>query len=127
DGDQAAARTDAFPSITPRMSLFLHDQELFAVDLHLCARPFAKQNAIAFLHAEGNDLATFVARARAGSDDLGPCRFLFGCVRNDDATGRFHVSSMRRTTTRSCRGRNFMASTSVLESEFSLYRQELTE
>src|SRR5215813_5481866 len=31
------------------------------------------------------------SRARADSDDLGPRRLLFGCVRNDDATGRFHV------------------------------------
>src|SRR5262249_37606078 len=44
---------------------FLHDQELVAVDLHLGARPFAEQHAVADLEIDGDELAGLVAAARA--------------------------------------------------------------
>jgi hypothetical protein len=52
------------------MSALLHDQEVFAVDLDLGPRPLAEQDAIAPLDVEGDQLAAFVARARADGDHL---------------------------------------------------------
>src|SRR5215469_9931176 len=46
---------------------FLHDDELLPVDLHLAARPFAEQDAVARLDIEGLKLAVLAARACAGS------------------------------------------------------------
>src|SRR5215470_14096001 len=44
-----------------------HDQELLAVHLDLPARPFAKQDPVAPLHVDRNELAGFVAPAGADS------------------------------------------------------------
>jgi hypothetical protein len=49
---------------------FLHDQELFALNLHLGARPFAEQDAVADLEIDRNELPGLVAAARADGDDL---------------------------------------------------------
>src|SRR5215468_11148877 len=54
----------------PHDVALLHDEQLLPIDLHLGARPLAKQHLVASLDVEGDDLAGFVARARAGSDDL---------------------------------------------------------
>src|SRR6201988_2431697 len=43
----------------------LHDQELLAVDLDLGARPLAEQHAVADLDVDRNELAGFIAAARA--------------------------------------------------------------
>ena len=64
---------------------FLHDQKVFAIDLHLGARPFAEQDAIAGLHVEGMDLTAFIAGAGAGRDDLAFLRLFLGGIGNDDA------------------------------------------
>src|SRR6202140_1165637 len=44
---------------------FLHDQEVFAVDLHLRAGPFAEDDAVADLHVERHQHADIVPRARS--------------------------------------------------------------
>src|SRR5205085_9352626 len=48
----------------------LHDQEVLAVKLHLRARPFAEQHAVAGVEVDRDQLAALVAPARADSDDL---------------------------------------------------------
>ena len=63
----------------------LHDEELLAVDLDLGAGPLAEQDAVARLHVDGDELAGFVAGARADGDDLAFLRLLLGGVGNDDA------------------------------------------
>src|SRR4051812_33857913 len=48
----------------------LHDDQLFAVDLDLGARPFAEQHTVAGLHVGRHELAGLVAGAGADGDDL---------------------------------------------------------
>src|SRR5688572_27558138 len=64
---------------------FLHDEELFAVELHLGAGPFAEQDAVALLDVERDDLAALVAGAGTDGDHLAFLRLLLGGVGNDDA------------------------------------------
>src|SRR6185503_20388294 len=65
---------------------FLHDHQVFAVDLDLGARPLAEQHAVADFHVERDKLAIFVAGARAGRDDLAfHGLFLSGVGNNDPA------------------------------------------
>src|SRR5262249_44614294 len=67
----------------------LHDQEILAVDLHLGARPFAKQHAVTDLEINGDELACLVAAARADGDDLALRGLFLSGIRNDDAAGGF--------------------------------------
>src|SRR3546814_1938958 len=67
---------------------FLHDQQLFAVDLDFGARPFAKQDAVAGLDVERGDFAIVGAGARPDRDDFAFLRLFLGGVGNDDAAGR---------------------------------------
>src|SRR6202795_1637029 len=63
----------------------LHDQELFAIELDLGAGPLAEQHAVADLEVDRDQLAGFVAAARAHSGDFAPRGFFLGAVRDDDA------------------------------------------
>ena len=90
-GDQAAARTDTFPSMIAEDVALLHDQQLLAVDLDLGAGPFAEQHAVALLDVERHDLAGLVASARPDGDDLALHRLLFGGVGDDDPAGGLGV------------------------------------
>src|SRR5256886_12092412 len=63
----------------------LHDQEIFTVDLDLGARPFAEQHAVADLEIDRDQLAGFVAAARAHGGDFALRGLFLGTVRNDDA------------------------------------------
>src|ERR1700741_712551 len=63
----------------------LHDQELFAIELDLGARPFAEQHAVADLEVDRNQLAGLVAAARTNCRDLALRGLLFGGVGDDDA------------------------------------------
>src|SRR6516225_3067307 len=65
---------------------FAHDDEVFAIELDLGASVLAEQYAIAFFHSEREDLAVFVDFAFASGDDFAFLRFVFGGVRDDDAT-----------------------------------------
>src|SRR5262249_25692520 len=69
----------------------LHDQEFFAVELDLGARPLAEQHAVAGFQVDRNELAALVAAARADSNDLAFLRLLLGCIRNDDPAFGFLV------------------------------------
>ena len=68
---------------------FLHDQQLFAIDLDFGARPFAEQDAVARLDVERGHLAIVGADARTDGDDFAFLRLFLGGVGNDDATSRF--------------------------------------
>src|SRR5690606_34323860 len=63
---------------------FLHDQQVFAVDLDLGAAPLAKQHAVAGLHVRGDVLAIFVAGTGAYGDDHAFRRLFLGGVGDDD-------------------------------------------
>src|SRR4029077_485433 len=56
-----------------------------AVDLDLGARPLAEQHAVTDLEIDRDQLAGFVAPARAHGDDFALRRFLLGSVGNDNA------------------------------------------
>src|ERR1700692_2572593 len=63
----------------------LHDQEFFAVELDLGARPFAEQHAVADLEVDRDQFAGLVAAARADRGDLTLRGLFLGGVRNDNA------------------------------------------
>lgn len=86
----------------------LHDQEIFAVDLHFRAGPLAEQDAVALLDVEGLDLAAVVAGAGADGDDFAFLRLFLGGVGVIIPPLVFCSSSTRFTRTRSPRGRNAM-------------------
>src|SRR5499425_1194139 len=66
----------------------LHDQELFAIDLDLGARPFAEQHPVTDLYVDRNELAGLVSAARANRDDLAlGGLFLRGIGDDDPASG----------------------------------------
>ena len=69
---------------------FLHDDQVFTVDLHFGARPLAEQDAVAGLQFDRYELAAFVAASRPHGDDFAFLRFFLGGVGNDDpALGLF--------------------------------------
>jgi len=70
---------------------FLHDQQVFAVELDLGAGPFAEQDAIARLDVERGDLAVIALGAAADGDNLTLLGLFLGGIRNDDAAGRLFL------------------------------------
>src|SRR5271155_2644098 len=70
----------------------LHDQELFAVDLHLGAGPFAEQDDVAGLHFQRGALAgLLIDRAGTDRDDFALLGLLLHGVGDDDAAGSLGV------------------------------------
>src|SRR5262249_14818281 len=65
----------------------LHDQEILTVDLDCGAGPFAEQHGVADLEVDRDQLAAFVAAARAHGDDFALRGLLFRSIGNDDAAG----------------------------------------
>jgi hypothetical protein len=65
---------------------FFHDQQVFAVDFHFRAGPFAEQHNIALLEVDWRQLAMVIAAAWAYGDDFALHGLLLCGVRNDDAT-----------------------------------------
>src|SRR5690606_10288130 len=63
---------------------FLHDDQVFAVDLHFAARPLAEQDAVASLQLQGDELAVFVTDAGAHGDDFAFLGLFLGGVGDDD-------------------------------------------
>src|SRR5689334_17137194 len=65
--------------------VFLHDEQLFAVNLDFRSGILAEQYAVAFFYSEGNGLAFFKLASSSGDDNafLG---FFFCGVRDDDST-----------------------------------------
>src|SRR5262245_17815478 len=47
-----------------------HDEQFLAVDLDLGARPFAEQDAVAFIDVERHQLAGLIARAGSNGENL---------------------------------------------------------
>src|SRR5262245_13746200 len=73
----------------PHDVALLHDQELLPVDLHLGARPLAKQHLVLWLQIDGHDLAALIARPGTDGDNLALLRLLGSGVGHDDAPGSF--------------------------------------
>src|SRR5262249_35665148 len=69
----------------PEDVLFLHDEQLLAVDLHLAAGILAEEDAVPRLHDERERLPLLGHPARPGGDDFALLRLLLGAVRNNDA------------------------------------------
>src|SRR3954471_2503180 len=64
---------------------FLHDQQFFAVELDLGARPLAEQHLVTDLDVDRDQLAGLVAAAGADADDFAFRRLFLGAVGDDDA------------------------------------------
>src|SRR6202162_6008824 len=70
---------------------FLHDHEVFAIELDFGARPLAEEHAVAALDVEWVQLAILVAHAWANSDDFAFHRLFLRRVRDEDATSGFRL------------------------------------
>src|ERR1700694_3509582 len=64
-----------------------HDQVLDTVELDLGARPLAEQHPVADLHVHRDELAVFVAAARADAGDLALGGLFLRRIGNDDPAG----------------------------------------
>src|SRR5580700_8330279 len=64
---------------------FLHDDELFAINLDLGAGVLAKQDAVALVDGQRESLALIVGPAFAGGDDFAFLGLVLGRVGDDDA------------------------------------------
>src|SRR6476661_7041848 len=76
----------------PEDVAFLHDDEVFTVDLDLGARPFAEQDLVAGLDVERRQLALFALGAGADGDDFAFLRLFLGGVGNNDPARGLLVS-----------------------------------
>src|SRR5688572_14638444 len=63
----------------------LHDQEFFALNLDLSARPFPEQHLISRLQIDGDELAALIASTRTDCNHFALHWFFLGSVGNDDA------------------------------------------
>src|SRR6202008_515170 len=68
----------------PEDVAFLHDDQVFALDLHFGGRPFAEQDAVACLDVQRRPLAIVGASAGADGDDFAFLRLFLGGVGDDD-------------------------------------------
>src|SRR5205814_10051096 len=75
-------------SMMPRRSEFLHNHEVFAVDLDLGPRPLAEEHPVARLDVQRADAAILGMGTGTSCDHLAFHRLLLGGVRDDDATRR---------------------------------------
>src|SRR5438270_5948928 len=66
---------------------FLHDDQVFTVDLDLGTRPFAEQDLVAGLDVERRQLALFALGTGADGDDFTFLRLFLRCIGNDDPAG----------------------------------------
>src|SRR5664279_3473772 len=82
--ESAAGRSVALSQHAHDVAL-LHDQEFLAVELDFGARPFAEQHAVADPKVDRDQLAGFVAAARAYRGDFALRGLFLGAVGNDDA------------------------------------------
>src|ERR1700760_2753614 len=65
--------------------VFLHDEEVFAIDFDLGAAPLAEEDAIAGLDVEGEYLAFVVGLTLTDGDDFAFLWLFLGGVGDDDA------------------------------------------
>src|SRR5437016_6318788 len=66
---------------------FLHDHQVFAIELDLGARPFAEQHAVAAFDVERMQLASLVALAGANCDDFAFHRLFLSRVGDENTAG----------------------------------------
>src|SRR4051794_13862828 len=71
----------------PEDVAFLHDDEVFTVDFHFGARPFAEQDLVARLDVRRSDLAVVATSAGADGDDFAFLRLFLRGIGNDDPAG----------------------------------------
>src|SRR5581483_3860184 len=106
--DQAAARTEAFPSITPRMSLSFMMRSSSPSIFTSVPDHLPNSTRSPFLTSGGTSRPCS-SRAPGPTAMTSPCMGFSLAVSGMMIPPLvFMSSSMRRTTTRSCRGRNFM-------------------
>src|ERR1700732_4889818 len=99
--------------------IFLHDDELFAVDLDLGAGVLAEQDAVALMDGQGEGLAFVVGAAFAGGNDFSLLRLVFGRVGNDDAAaggGSFLHTTYQNAVMERCKLRHDLNSFQVVGS-----------
>jgi hypothetical protein len=92
----------------------LHDQQILTTHPYLGARPLTEEHTVAGLHVEGLDLAALVTRTRPNGNDLALLRLFLGGSGMMMPPAVRSSGSMRRTTTRSCKGRNSIETPSCL-------------
>ena len=68
---------------------FLHDQQVFAVDLDFGARPFAEQNFVASLNIKRRHSAVFCLGTCANGDDFAFLWLFLSCIRDNDPASGF--------------------------------------
>ena len=68
---------------------FFHDQQLFAVDSHFCAGPFAEQDFVTFFDGHRDQLTAVLACAFTSSNNHTFRRLFFCGLRDDQATRCF--------------------------------------
>src|SRR5215210_3617725 len=71
----------------PEDVAFLHDDQVFALELDLGARPFAEQDLVPGLDVERSDGAVVGASAGADGDDFALLRLFLRAIGNDDPAG----------------------------------------
>src|SRR4249919_3669026 len=76
----------------PEDVAFLHDDQVFTVDLHFGARPLAEQDLVAGLDVQRRDLAVIGAAAGTDGDDFAFLRLFLCRVRDDDPAGGLFIS-----------------------------------
>ncbi len=92
---------------------FLHDQQIFAVELDLGAGPLAEQHAIAGLDVDREELAGLVAPPGPTATTRPSWGFSLALSGMMMPPLVFSSASIRLTTTRSCRGRNWVLAMTV--------------
>src|SRR5712671_6935284 len=65
--------------------VFLHDQEIFAIELNFGAGILSEQDPVALFYCEGEYLAFIVRAALTDGDNFALLRLVFGAIGNDDA------------------------------------------
>src|SRR5689334_9608237 len=81
--DAQVSRASQRSADDPEDVAFLHDDQVFTVDLDLGARPLAEQNLVARLDVERRNLALFALGASADGDDFAFLRLFLGGVGKD--------------------------------------------
>src|SRR4029079_12009559 len=71
----------------PEDVAFLHDDQVFTVDLHFGARPFAEQDLVAGLDIQRRDLAVVAPGPGSDRDHFAFLRLFLGGIGNDDPAG----------------------------------------
>jgi hypothetical protein len=92
-----------------------HDQQVFAIDFHgVAAGVRAENNFVTHFHGQRANFAVVQDATGADSDDFAAVGFSAAEPGRTIPPAVFDSSSLRRMTTRSCRGRSFIVDLSKL-------------